>query len=591
MTPRAATGGLGGAVAAALLAAVLLVGTAVAVGTAGPGRAQSTTTTTARSPINGQTCVRATGTEVCIDVGDDQETTTTTSPADDDEGDDGSSGDGSGENPQGAFDPGAEEDTTPCPSPPVPPPPSSPPVLRMPPELGLVAGETGSIPVHLDMPPRPTPVDVFFLVDTSGSMGDGIDGLRQSIASAGDELRAAGIDVWVGLAEFSDRALRPYRRLVPLGPLDCRMERALVAIRTSGGTEPHLLALHQAVSGAGASAVRNGWAVPRGRGATFRPGALHLVFHATDEPVRTDVEASPSRSRVAAAFAAASAKHVGIHALDGTTPEVEGVATSETRRSLDAMAVATKSFAPAGGIDCTGDGTVDLDQGQPLTCAVGGLVVVDFGGGNSSTFGRIASQVVQALRSTTDVTLRVVGTDVAALGATLGTPVRALDLAAANSVDDSLTVRCPTVLGAGAAPRRDVAVEAVVAGTVVARGATTVTCTATPALRRGRSPLGVAIAPATAPVVQPVQAPAPANAPAAATAVASAPAPSPVVGLAVAPESQPQLAFQEAQRSNGGDDSTDDAVRSLGAAGVFAGAAALARRRRTAPAGERRRRP
>lgn len=578
---------LGPVAAVALLAGLVTAALAGALRAAPPLQAQATTTT--RGVI--ETCVQLGDAFLCVNR--EPPNTSAPPPPDDGDGDGDDGGDGSEggdeEVEPGDFDPGPGEDTSPCPLPPVEPPAGAPAALTIPAEVTLGSGEAAALPVHLDLPPRATPVDVFFLIDTSGSMGEVIDSLKRSVNRTGEELHAAGIDAWVGLAEFSDRTLRPYRRLVDVGPLDCRMERALSRVRLGGGDESHLLALHQSVAGTGWPAVANGSEPGRpvrpGTNATFRPGALRIVVHATDEQVRGDVAVSPSQAQAANAFKAAAAKHLGIHVVGSGTVDV-GLDPTATRQSIDSFSRASGSLAPAGGIDCDGDGTADLAAGAPLTCQFGQFQPVTFGESNLPSLGRITAQVVTALRGTTDVVLRVAGGDAAGLGAVVGTASRPLDLAVPNAVDDTLSIRCPSVLRLGAAPVRTVAVEAVIGGKVVARGTTAVQCVAPGVTPRARGPLALIPPPPAPPPPAPVPAPVPA--PAAAAAVASAPAPAPVVGLAVAPESQPQLAFQQ---SGGGDDGdVDDLARSLGAAAMTAGAAVYARRRQAARAAARQRR-
>jgi hypothetical protein len=299
-------------------------------------------------------------------------------------------------------EPGPGPGADPCAAPP--PPQPGPTTLSTPPQVTVEPGQTATFTAVADIAPRPTPVDVFFVIDSSNSMGPVFDSLKLSIHKASADLASSGIAVQVGVADFSDLQVRPYRRLLALEPVDCDIVRALATVTTTGGAEPHRLALEQAVTGSGRREVR----VPRGQSAGFRPGTLRLVVHATDERIDGRLPYSPSHEALVEMFRRERVLHVGL-----TVAQVTGVSgdigafddPDRVGRDLDALARDTGAVAPANGLDCDGDGAMDLKPGAPVNCKFGIGVTTGTGAVGQASVGQLVTQIVRALRSTTPVSL------------------------------------------------------------------------------------------------------------------------------------------------------------------------------------------
>jgi len=410
--------------------------------------------------------------------------------------------------------------------------------------FALAAGETADLRALLDLPARPTPIDVFFVLDTSTSMGGVIDGLVASVEQAAADLAGRELDVHVGAAEFNDRAnFVPYRRLVNIGPFDCKLGRALDAIELQGGAETHLLALHNAVTGAG------GHRVNPGKQADFRPGSLRLVVHATDDTI-DDREDEPTPDQVAEAFRSAGVLHVGLNALAtagltpdaGTSLDVHDVLADLSRR--------TGALAPPGGLDCDGNGVDDVAEGEPVTCDIGDLLLTGVGAG----IGDVVVQVISALRATT--TVELAATAPSFVQVALDQPTVDADLAEPNNLPFTGTVTCN---GDTTGQAGDLTFVATIAGTEVTSVVAPITCgsppveddpapqSAPPAAEPAPNPSPEpAPSPNPTPEANPAPAPAPAppipiaiSAPAPAPASAPAPAPVPAPAAASAPAAAP----------------------------------------------------
>lgn len=236
-----------------------------------------------------------------------------------------------------------------------------------PPNLDTDLGPEGSqvVDYRLELPAQPTPVDIYFLMDTSGSMAGAHEGLRAGIERIIDELAASKFDAWYGLGEFPSRSIF-YDRVAALAPPGDELYEALATLDTDGQTnEIHPTALYQSVTGAGQEDA----GIPAGRDAGFRANALKIIVHATDEPYGDD-RAGPSREDAAETLRVAGVRHVGLDLSDGATVPEAGDVLSVSKRDHDYMATETGTFAPPEGVDCNGDGRLELEAGEPLTCPI-----------------------------------------------------------------------------------------------------------------------------------------------------------------------------------------------------------------------------
>jgi hypothetical protein len=256
----------------------------------------------------------------------------------------------------------------------------------------LTVGERTTLPFTVDVAALKPRIDVMVVSDTSQSMVPHMDRLRRDVEAALRRLAGRGVDVWAGVAQDKTDAAAPvYRRERDLGPLDDGFTAALGRLdpRDGPGLETQLIGLDQLVTGKGLGACpsgeaagqqhrtclaapigslcevqpeSNGCTVPPGQEANFRDGALHVVVNATDTTFRNP-EGTPRGpdgqidiAAVAGRYRDAGVLHVGV-AVD---PEGVG--------DLAVMSALTGTVAPAGGLDCTGDGVAEIRAGRPAVC-------------------------------------------------------------------------------------------------------------------------------------------------------------------------------------------------------------------------------
>ncbi|HVE73850.1 MAG TPA: sialidase family protein [Mycobacteriales bacterium] len=415
----------------------------------------------------------------------------------------------------------------------------------------LAKGETREIPLRLELSPEPTPLDVFFLLDTSGSMDDVIDGLARDFEGVSKKLEEAGIDAFFGLGDYQDTGGVRYRRLVDIQPPGDPLRRALNSILTNGGDEPAYTALHQVSTGSGIPAPTEGRAVPRGSGASWRPGSLRVIVHATDEVPSSDASGF-TQSQAVFAMQVDETRHVGIAvAPRENSPRNIGESNIITNERLidilRAMSRDTGALAPEGGIDCDGDGRIDIQAEQPLVCEL------------TSQQNRIdlAPALLQVLSSLVDMQRPNVlvggAAQTKALAAQLSGPpgVSTVDVKRTNALDYSLRVTCAESLTGQTVPLQ---LRPAVGARVGRASPLNVVCGVAP--KPSPAPLPPLIPPAAAvlavPVLPPLPVPPPAPAPVGAQAAAPAGAPvavtavQPGVALGLAPEEeQAQLAYAE----------------------------------------------
>lgn len=356
------------------------------------------------------------------------------------------------------------EDLSPCPEPPLPEPPAAAASLSLASDtLTLGLGESMRSDALLELDARATPVDLFFLMDSSGSMTSSIQSLALSIGATSRSLLSQGFDVQAGLAEFNDLSEVPYRRLAPIGPVDCKISRALNRINPGGSREAHLLALQNAVSSTSIPGV------PVGKPANFRDNVLKLVLHATDEFFDVTLTQLPSRDAVAQLYNERRIKHVGIN-VQQTNTLLSGVCTAgqtnTSRCDLEDISRRTDTLAPTTGIDCNGDGLVDVNRGDPVVCNFD----ANTAGLGVNSFGSVVAQVVADLSLNTPVGLKVSAP--AFINVDAGATVD-LNLRQDNEQNYPVTLSC-TPEGAGQSGPLRYSVE--IGGAEVASAQQTVTC-------------------------------------------------------------------------------------------------------------------
>ena len=238
--------------------------------------------------------------------------------------------------------------------------------------------EPGSEP-----PPPDDAVDVYMLVDLSGSFVDDLPVFQDQAPDMISDLRASYPNSRFGLAKFEDYPIDPfgsagdgdkaYERLVDLTFDTDTVLNTISTLFTRSGVDwpqSQLPALYQAATGAGQDLSTQGYpgaSIPFGQRANFRDGATKIFVLWTDAPFHQPGDAGdipypgPSFEETRDA----------ILALD--PPMVIGISSGGGGLSdLEEMAAATGALAPPGGADCDGDGSVDIAAGEPLVCAIAG---------------------------------------------------------------------------------------------------------------------------------------------------------------------------------------------------------------------------
>lgn len=362
--------------------------------------------------------------------------------------------------------------------------------------ITLTAGTSTFVPYQLLVPRTPTPVDVMFLVDTTNSMGPVIDGLRQGIAQIAITLDTTGLDAEFGVGDFRDYEDPwgsaqpgdwPYELDAKVGPAGPALQAALGSLQATGGTadggESALTALYQSTTGDGDLEFNHTFVAP-GEDAGYRAKALKLVMVSTDtephyggEQVQTVngqnvSNPGPGYDDVIQALRSHHVHEIGLWIDPGSG-----------RTALAAMktfAKASDTVAPVGGVDCNGDGTIDVQAGDPLVCKVGsetgGVGVVGVGAGTNVAPGALSAAVVGLATEIPDeqpVSLTV--TRGRLYAAPVGRPTT-VNMHADNELAYGLDLHCPT----GGSGQHPITVDALTPVRSLATAAVTLTCVTTP---------------------------------------------------------------------------------------------------------------
>jgi hypothetical protein len=238
-------------------------------------------------------------------------------------------------------------------------------------------GEAVGPPVSAPSPP----VDVYLIVDLSGSFSDDLPVFKAQAPAIISTLRASNPNTRFGLGKFEDYPIFPfgdpgcgdmaYQRLVDLtldtGPVLSTIA-GLFTRCGFDGPQSQLPALFQAATGAGqdlSGAGFPGASIAAGQQANFRHGATKLILLWTDASFHLPGDSGaipypgPSITQtVGALLAVDPAKVIGISSGPDAVPD------------LSTIAQGTNALAPAGGVDCNGDGTIDIPAGEPLVCSI-----------------------------------------------------------------------------------------------------------------------------------------------------------------------------------------------------------------------------
>jgi hypothetical protein len=296
--------------------------------------------------------------------------------------------------------------------------PTAPATLGAPAELEVTPGGVTGIEVDLGLPRRPTPLDTYFLVDTSNSFEPDIDALAEGMADVVRTLAGDGVDAHFGLGELGTRDARRYRRFADIAAPGVDLQRGFERLRTGGSEESHLIALHQTATGSGVRGL-TGPPVAAGQAPTWRADSLRTVVVVTDVQFSDEHDPeAPARAEVYDALASRDVRVIGLEVVrEGGDDGVPGgyaaveaadaastTAPTPARRDLEELAAATGSFAPPGGVDCRDNGTVEIAEGDPMVCTTTALHVARI-----STLSDVLTRVLLAQVDRQPVTLEARG--------------------------------------------------------------------------------------------------------------------------------------------------------------------------------------
>jgi hypothetical protein len=238
--------------------------------------------------------------------------------------------------------------------------------------VNVAPGSTVTVNYTLAVPHHFSPVDIYFLVDTTGSVNSTITAMQASIRSIVAGLTLAKVDAHLGLGELKDYPMLeygspgdvPYTRLRDLGPPDSQLIAAVNALQANGGgdnPEAQLPALYQSATGAGQPAPATPTYIAPGQQANFRPGVERVIMLATDAAFhRSDTDPTYPGSSFTATVAALRQHDI----------KVVGLSLGEnSMHDLKAMALATGAIATTD-VDCNGEGHRDVVVGAPMVCPI-----------------------------------------------------------------------------------------------------------------------------------------------------------------------------------------------------------------------------
>ena len=365
--------------------------------------------------------------------------------------------------------------------------------------LVLDPGESRTVEYRLNVPRTPLPLQVFFLLDTSDSMGATIEDLADSVVDIINQLIQEDIRLQVGIGAFraypdhfpprpacdesavvqqNCEANYVYLQVLDIIDPGPHVSTALRELESDAGGyyKSHLGALWHLATGAPADLYPPGPAghdVPEGLQTDFHKNGLRVVIHATDEAFGDDVPRDgggtdfgnpepppiPEPDEVIAAFNAKDIKQIGL-----------SIGTS-ARKDLQEIARGTGTVAPAEGVNC-GNGYL-IAAGDPLVCPVRRNNLSE-----SHNLVPAIVNTIEAIPDTTDISFTVEGNERVAGKIT---PAREHDvvLQIANRVPLEVTYRCPLDL-AGERFTMKINAERVDRGSRLALATTQIVCRAVP---------------------------------------------------------------------------------------------------------------
>ncbi len=236
------------------------------------------------------------------------------------------------------------------------------------------------------------PVDVFFLIDTTGSMTGAILGIQASANAIAQTLYNNKLNVYFGVSNHRDYPISPYgapgdfpyARVQDIAPptveanSNLNIVNAVNTLTLGDGLdlpESQLAALLQAATGSGQDTGNPsaGDYIPAGQQASWRPCAgspspakcdsnVRIVILATDASFHVPSDGPPPYPGPDFGPTITALNNKGIKVI-GIQPSTNSLALN----NLKSVASGTGTLAPEP-IDCLGNGTFIVPAGQPIVC-------------------------------------------------------------------------------------------------------------------------------------------------------------------------------------------------------------------------------
>ena len=352
-----------------------------------------------------------------------------------------------------------------------PPPPAGDPELT--PDETVVripAGDSRTVPFNLKLPRVLSPVDVYFVVDTSSSQKPFIEAMVESIEGIVNGLNGSRVVARFGLAEYRNYPDADPPRLGPPGPSEPNfvyrrrvdlttdmsvLQAALNSIQPDGGGHynAQLAALYQTATGEGQDVEPPGMGigrdVERNQHANFDKGSLRVALIVSDEAYEDDPYDGdrtppdlPQFEEVRDALNAKDIKQVGISIESGGANHATGNTNPDDPEGwgMLKMALDTEALAPATGVDCDGDGSAEISEGRGLVCEMTKSQLED-GRGLAAAI----VNLVQAVRTRSSVELSVGGRD-QVIQKVAPAAYESVVAEATKALSFDVTFRCPLAL-------------------------------------------------------------------------------------------------------------------------------------------------
>jgi hypothetical protein len=229
---------------------------------------------------------------------------------------------------------------------------------------------------ELDFTARLGKGDVFFLVDTTGSMGIAIINVRTSLSTViVPALSAAIADVVMGVGDFRDFPVAPYGETTDFSYVTRQtmtadvptVQTALNGLVAGGGNdeaEAQLEGLYGAVSGSCATGSGFG-------GACFRTDSYPIIVVVTDAPAHNGRASSNPYSGVSAVSWATTTAALNANSVKVVGAAVPIIFFNNARPDLEALATDTGSLSSSGALT-----VYDAPGGSVSTSVVDGVMAL-----------------------------------------------------------------------------------------------------------------------------------------------------------------------------------------------------------------------